>query len=83
LTALGPSRVIWRKSRLCESGACVEVAVSGHDATARKGSDELVILIRDSEHPTEPILELASSTWIEFITGIKENGSIRRVVTNR
>lgn len=50
----------WRKSRRCDSAACVEVApISGGMA------------MRDSEHPDEPFLWFSSDAWSDFLAGIR------------
>jgi hypothetical protein len=78
LTTFGPPPVKWRKARLCEGGACVEVAALSHDLTKSQDGDGAVVLIRNSEHPAGPILQLPSSVWAEFIVGIKRNGVSRQ-----
>ena len=56
------TRAAWRKStRSNNGGDCVEVA------------DNLpgVVGLRDSKHPTGPVLTFSPSTWATFVEGIK------------
>ena len=50
----------WRRSRSCNSGACVEVAANGE-----------MILIGDSKAPSGPVLSYTPAEFREFITGAK------------
>jgi Domain of unknown function (DUF397) len=72
LTALDLSRVTWRKSRRCESGACIEVATSGHNADYTR-RDDAIFMIRDSTRSAGPILRLTLNAWSAFIARIKED----------
>jgi hypothetical protein len=71
LTELDPSRIIWRRSNRCESGACVEVAAAPYSATASEKGRAMALLVRDSTNPTGPILELSASGWARFTSSIK------------
>jgi Domain of unknown function (DUF397) len=54
------SRVEWRKSRYCGSGACVEVAkVDGH------------YLMRDSGIDQSPVLRFTEAEWTTFLLGLR------------
>ncbi len=50
----------WRKSRFCDSGACVEVAVTGGE-----------VAIRDSKTSDGPILRFSRSEWDAFVAGVE------------
>jgi Domain of unknown function (DUF397) len=50
----------WRKSRFCESGACVEVA----------DIDEIVA-VRDGKAPNGAMLQFTRSEWRAFVDGIR------------
>jgi len=50
----------WRRSRRCETGNCVEVARIGES-----------FAIRDSEDINGPILTFASTTWTDFVEGVR------------
>jgi predicted secreted Zn-dependent protease len=50
----------WRRSRSCNSGACVEVAASGE-----------MVLIRDSKAPGGPALSYTAAEFKAFIAGAK------------
>jgi len=57
-----PGAVTWRQStRSGVSGNCVEVATL-NDAVA----------VRDSKHPTGPVLLFTPAEWQAFICGVKE-----------
>ena len=49
----------WTKSTFCGSGACVEVADTGHK-----------ILVRDGKNPDGPHLSFPVGAWDEFIAGV-------------
>jgi hypothetical protein len=50
----------WRKSRRCDSGACVEVATLD-DAVA----------LRDSKTVDGPILIFSHDSWATFLSGVR------------
>jgi Domain of unknown function (DUF397) len=50
----------WRKSTRCDSGACLEVAVR----------DDRV-LIRESDRPDGPWLEVSRASWTAFVRGVR------------
>jgi|ADGO01.1.fsa_nt_gi Domain of unknown function (DUF397). len=58
---------LWRKSRRCESGACVEFAAFGGDAA-----------IRDSTDPRGPILRFPRAEWVTFLDRITSDGFRKR-----
>jgi hypothetical protein len=51
---------MWRTSRRCESGACVEVGKLGE-----------IIMVRRSADPDGRCLKLSCGKWREFVTGLK------------
>jgi len=51
-----PVRVIWRKSRYCDGGSCVEVGQAGRG----------LIAVRDGDDPDGPPLLFSSSSWASF-----------------
>lgn len=51
----------WRRSSLCESGACVEVAFLGE-----------VIALRNSESPDGPVLTCTPEHWAAFLAAVKD-----------
>ncbi|GLI00420.1 DUF397 domain-containing protein [Phytohabitans aurantiacus] len=57
----------WRKSRRCESNACVEWA----------RTDEGVAL-RDSKDPHGPVLRFSSSEWTHFVADLKQSDESSR-----
>lgn len=61
------SKPLWRKSRRCESGACVEFAALGRDAA-----------IRDSTDPHGPILRFSREEWATFLNRITTDGFVKR-----
>jgi hypothetical protein len=66
------SQLQWRKSTRSANGSeCVEVAtvVGASDAGALAPS---LVLLRDSKHPSGPILTFASVQWRAFIGGVKD-----------
>ena len=54
-------RAEWRRSRRCDSGACVEVATLD-DAVA----------LRDSKIVDGPILVFSHDSWETFLSGVRE-----------
>jgi hypothetical protein len=57
----GSSSLDWRKSTRCESGACVEVALT---------VDQLVA-VRNSTEPSGPVLTFSRDAWRAFIEDIQ------------
>lgn len=51
---------MWRTSRRCESGACVEVGKLGE-----------IIMVRRSADPDGRCLKLSCGKWQEFVAGLK------------
>lgn len=53
----------WRKSTYSNAdGNCVEVAVG-----------RLAVAVRDSKHPTGPVLTFAAAEWQEFLRGVRKD----------
>jgi Domain of unknown function (DUF397) len=52
--------LMWHKGKPCESGACVEVAVTGED-----------VLVRTTVSPDAPI-RLTRGEWSAFLASAKE-----------
>ena len=52
--------LVWRRSRLCSSGACVSVAADDHR-----------IYVRDSKDPDGPVLAFTRDAWGAFLTHIQ------------
>lgn len=52
----GAEGLTWRRSSRCDSGTCVEVAIT----------DERVLL-RDSRDPDGPRLSLTRAEWVDFL----------------
>ncbi|HKT05847.1 MAG TPA: DUF397 domain-containing protein [Rugosimonospora sp.] len=50
----------WRRSRRCESGACVEVA-RAHGGYA----------VRDAKDPDGPVLAFTPGAWEAFLAGVR------------
>ena len=57
---LTSGEVSWRKSRTCDSGACVGVA--------RRGD---VVLIGNTAKPDAPVGEFTPEEWKQFLAGVK------------
>jgi hypothetical protein len=55
-----PAHLVWRRSTKCESGLCVEVAVTAQTA-----------LVRDGKRPNGPHLSFGPRSWDDFLTAIK------------
>ena len=55
-----PATSEWRRSRRCDSGACVEIARIG-DSFA----------VRDSKDLSQPILTFAPGAWQAFVEGVR------------
>jgi hypothetical protein len=50
----------WFRARLCEDGACVEVAQADGD-----------VAVRDSKHREGPMLRFTRAEWAVFLGGAK------------
>ena len=56
------AKLVWRKSRASESGACVEVAIGAES-----------VYVRNSRHADDrPPLEFRHEEWAAFLTGVRE-----------
>jgi Domain of unknown function (DUF397) len=56
----------WHKSSYSDNGGnCVEVA-------ANLAARHAVVPVRDSKHPTGPVLTLPADAFTSFVTGIKD-----------
>jgi hypothetical protein len=60
-----PETLAWTKSSRCDQGNCVEVAAADGE-----------VMIRDSQHPSGPILRVSRADWDAFTEGIV-NGEFR------
>jgi hypothetical protein len=58
------TKLVWIKSSRSMNGNCVEVA-----------ADALWVFVRDSQHPTGPILVLTRDAWCEFLEWIRRDGT--------
>ncbi|HZN17253.1 MAG TPA: DUF397 domain-containing protein [Micromonosporaceae bacterium] len=56
-----PTSLDWRRSRRCEAGSCVEVALTGND-----------VAVRDSKNPDGPVLRFSMDEWAAFLGGVEE-----------
>jgi Domain of unknown function (DUF397) len=56
----------WRRSRSCDSGACLEVAIT-----------EQWVYVRDSKDPEGAKLQFTRAEWREFLTELAEARSGR------
>jgi hypothetical protein len=54
------SATIWRRSRRCDSGACIEVAHVGGG-----------LAMRDSKDPGGPRLTFTVGEWRAFLAGVR------------
>jgi hypothetical protein len=52
--------LVWRKSRRCDAGNCVEISM---------GLER--VLVRDSADPDGPWLSSSHDRWIEFLVWLK------------
>ncbi|HET8684598.1 MAG TPA: DUF397 domain-containing protein [Micromonosporaceae bacterium] len=55
-----PAAPDWRRSRRCESSACIEAALVGSD-----------VAVRDSKHPDGPVLRFSLAEWDAFVDGVQ------------
>jgi hypothetical protein len=62
----GAEHLQWRRSRRCDSGACVEVAMS---------DDCGEIAIRDSKDPDGACLIFAAEEWMSFVTRLRRDAA--------
>jgi hypothetical protein len=53
-------RLTWRRSRYCEAGACVEVAVAADR-----------VLLRHSTDPDGPRLDFSRAAWAAFLAAVR------------
>ncbi|HEY8533179.1 MAG TPA: DUF397 domain-containing protein [Micromonospora sp.] len=53
-------RAVWRRSRHCESNACVEVRDAGARVATRDGAD-----------PGGPVLWFSRAVWAAFVAGVR------------
>jgi predicted secreted Zn-dependent protease len=53
-------KLVWHRSRACESGACVEVATT---------SD--TVMVRSSANPRGIPVTMSRDEWQEFLAGVK------------
>jgi len=53
-----PSR--WRKSSICDSSTCVEVAFAGER-----------VAMRDSKDPEGPVLTFSREAWTSFLADLR------------
>lgn len=58
---------LWRKSRRCESGGCVEFAALGSEAA-----------VRDSTDPEGPVLRFPREEWAAFLRQLTTDGFAER-----
>jgi hypothetical protein len=54
------SNADWRRSPLCATGSCVEIAIAGPQ-----------VAMRDSKTSRESILQFDKRTWEEFLAGVR------------
>ncbi|GAA5041702.1 hypothetical protein HNP84_002304 [Thermocatellispora tengchongensis] len=72
---IDPATLTWRKSRRSDGGnGCVEVAVadSAPADAPHKANRGPLVLIRDSENPTGPVLAFTESELRAFFDGVKD-----------
>ncbi|MET7327927.1 DUF397 domain-containing protein [Nonomuraea sp. NPDC005650] len=72
---IDPSTLTWRKSRRSDGGnGCVEVAVADTAPTdsPHKANRGRLVLFRDSESPTGPVLAFTRPELEAFFGGIKD-----------
>lgn len=53
--------LLWRKSKRCESGACVEVAADGN-----------TVLVRNSANLGAAAITISRNRWVTFVAQIKD-----------
>jgi len=58
---MNKSSTKWKKSSLCESACCLEVAVVGNK-----------FAVRDSKQNNSPILFFSKNEWKAFVAGVKK-----------
>ncbi|MEU8006469.1 DUF397 domain-containing protein [Catellatospora sp. NPDC049111] len=52
--------VSWRKSKRCDTTACIEVAMIDSN-----------IALRDSKNPEGPVLQFTREEWDAFVAGVE------------
>lgn len=55
-----PPALDWRRSRRCDTGSCVEVALIGND-----------VAVRDSKNPDGLVLRFSMDEWDTFQEGVR------------
>jgi hypothetical protein len=60
MIANGKERLVWQKSARCDSGTCVEVAVTAAG-----------IGMRNSGDPNGPVLWFSQAEWAAFVEGLR------------
>jgi hypothetical protein len=69
--------IVWRKSRDCESGACVEVAFAKSTRSSSTNCVEVgpcdcgEVRVRDSKDPNGPVLTFTADEWTAFTAGVR------------
>lgn len=58
----GAEGLAWRRSTRCDSGTCIEVAVT----------DDRV-MVRDSREPDGPRLVLTHAEWADFVAWVRRD----------
>ncbi|MEH1125427.1 DUF397 domain-containing protein [Micromonospora sp. CPCC 206061] len=53
---------VWRKSKYCDSSACVEVART-----------QLLVAVRDGKDPAGPILIFRAEEWRSFVGALRRH----------
>lgn len=57
----GFETLVWRKSRYCETSACVEIA----------RCDDGTIFLRDGKDPDGPVLRFTERQWLVFLSCLR------------
>lgn len=53
--------LVWQRSSACESGACVEVAITDN-----------AVMVRNSANPDDMLATKSHSEWQEFLAAVKD-----------